>query len=787
MTVEAAYEKIDRYCKKENIGPLVVDVQNRVDLDAIVTYYNLPKNKFIYASATKFCKYDALPSIDSLMYFLKRETGICFVRELSSLFRLKGEKYLKQSLSELLSMSCPGHIVIITYQCSQILDSLVKNDIRLANRVYVIDGKSTKLPQLIFTIKDFGVAPAASVVLDGINTIAKAVETGEYDAIYVETTKRKSDLQLSLYVINEMTDAYDILCKKDVLTEQIEKTIGSDEYWRYVLTEFNAQGYASWEEMLSNKLGDVQKLDEVIANYQAHCGDKIWLWLYFIGIQLFGVHKDKYLSIVAEKADNADDFIHNLYHAILNIDSKANDYWVLYERRKKLLNYLGNPENEVAGYCKLVRCMEKKAIFYLTDNTNQECEMIFRLLDKYGSDYDKKELLNILGEVYPRLHEYLAPYDFEYAGNLNKDLSNLLNKYFQEYKYQKVINKILPECMQVVEQQAARRDYNLLPPRSLLVENIDSSDAQTYFTDAMGVEYLGYIMSRCQALDLMANVLVCRSELPSITSCNKEFFDVLSSEQHPIITFDVLDKIKHRGESGYDYSRADGKLPIHLIRELEVINNLLSKIKTDLASGTYSKAILVSDHGASRLAVIHESENILEMQEKGKHSGRCCLKSEADVKPANVTDAGDFWVLANYDRFKGSRRADVEVHGGATLEEVVVPIIQIIACDHAIEVKIMPVDAAAGFAGVPEIFVSYRKKAAIKIFATQRLQDVSVWIDGHKYAAKPIDDNFYIVESMPEIRRAQIYKVDVLSGGNIIVTGLKLHVKKESGTENDIL
>lgn len=787
MTVEAAYEKIDRYCQKENIGPLLVDVQNRVDLDEIETYYNLPQNKFVYASAPKFCKRDALPSMDFLMYFLKKETGICFVRELSSLFRLMGERYLKQSLSELLSMSCLGHIVIITYQCRQILDSLAKNDLRLANRICIVEGEHTKLPQLVFTIKDLGVAPAASVVLDGINAIAQAVETGADDVIYVETKKRKSDFQLSLYVISEMTDAYNILCKKDVLTAQLKKSIGSAEDWAYALTEFNTHSYAAWEEMLSDKLGDTNKLDKIIANYQAYCRDKRWLWLYFIGLQLFGVSEDRYLSVVTEKTDNPNEFIHNIYHAILNIDSADNDYWEFYKRRKELLNYVGNPANEVADYCKFVRCMEKKAIFYLTDNTYQEQEMQFNFLDKYGSDYTKEELLDILGKVYPSLHEYLEPYDFEYAGILNQDLSNLLNKYFQEYKYQKVTNKILPEFMQVVEQQAIRRDYNLLPPRSLLVGDIDISDSQAYFTDAMGVEYLSYIVSRCQALDLTVNVLVCRSELPSITSHNKEFFDVLSSEQHPIITLDVLDKIKHHGEGDYDYSRADGKLPIHLIRELEHIDSLLGKIKTDLASGVYSKAILISDHGASRLAVIHESENLLEMQEKGKHSGRCCLKSEADVKPVNVTDAEDFWVLANYDRFKGSRKADVEVHGGATLEEVVVPIIQITERSKAIEVRIMPVDAAAGFSGMPEIFVSYRKKAAIKIFATQRLQDVSVRIDGRKYAAKPINDNFYIVESMPEIRRAKIYKLDVLSGDNTLAVGLPLRVRKESGSEKDIL
>ena len=342
--------------------------------------------------------------------------------------------------------------------------------------------------------------------------------------------------------------------------------------------------------------------------------------------------------------------------------------------------------------------------------------------------------------------------------------------------------------MALVEQQAVSRDYNaILQPRSALVEGIDKTNAQTYFTDAMGVEYLGYIMSRCQELQLMAKVSVCRSELPSITSRNKEFWEELSNDHYPIITVDKIDKIKHHGEEGYDYSREDKKLPIHLIRELEIIDDLLRKIKVSLASGSYGKAILISDHGASRLAVIHETESLWEMESAGKHSGRCCPKSEIDVRPESVADADDFWALANYDRFKGSRKANVEVHGGATLEEVVVPIIEITYLSSSVEVKLMPIDAPATFTGTPEIIVSFRKKAAIKIFATQKLMDVSIEIDGHTYDAEPIDDNFYVVKEMPEIRRAKKYTVNVFACGNKIADSLPLIVKKESGSEKSIL
>lgn len=776
MTIDAVFKKIDRYLKKENIGPLVVDVQNSEDLDAVVTHYNLPQNEFICASDTRFCKADEFPDMASLMNFLGNETGNYFVQEVSSFFRLKGETELKQMLMEFLSMSSAGHVVIFTYQCNSFLTSIIRNDRRLDNRICVIDGVHADIPKLVFTAKDVNFCKTNAITC-GIDKIAKLVESSAKGVIVIETGKNKSNFPSSLYSISEMIDPYEILCSKDSLTTHIPKAFASSEDWKYVLSEF--QSYPSWKQLISAKVGNAHSLDIVISNYKNNRSDKRWLWFYFVGLKLFGSASDIYLNAVTKKTNSPEEFIRNLFRTLLDYEPTDQNFAFLYESRKTILNAIGNPIDEIVRYCKIVLSMEEKAIFYLTDNTLQEREMIFRILDKYGLEYDRTTLMETLANIYPSLHEYLLPYRFK---------NDLLNEYFQEYKYQKVINKIFPEFMEVVENQAVARDYNaILQPRSAVIESIDTLDAQTFFTDAMGVEYLGYIMSKCQSLHLMAKVHVCRSELPSITSRNKDFWDVLSTAQYPIITFNKLDKIKHHGEEGYDYSRADRKLPFHLIRELQLIDDLLENIKIDLASGTYKKAILVADHGASRLAVIHETENLVEMESNGQHSGRCCPKSDVDVKPDNATDADDFWALANYDRFKGSRKANVEVHGGATLEEVVVPIIELTYFAEAVEIRIMPVEATVTFSGTPEILVSFRKKAAIKIFSTQKLMDVSIQIDGHVYDAKAVDNNFYIVESMPEIRRAKTYEVDVYACGNKVASALPLRVKKESGSEKSIL
>ncbi len=776
MDIEQTLKRIERYLKKSGVGAMIADVQNSMDLNTLIARCSTPENVIMNASDARFCHEDEIPSVADILNLLSTENKNFFICEVSSFCRLKGEKALTETLREFLAANIAGHAVIITYQCEQILQSIIKNDKRLETRISIVTGEKAALPQIAFTAKGINLGDNYTAI-HGINSLAKAVESEISDTICIETGKSKSSYPNSLYAITDVKRPYDFLCMKDNATMRLSESAGTEELWRYAVSELSE--YSSWERLISEKIGDIHRLNTVIYNYRFN-HDNNRLWLYFIGLKLFGAENDPYLDNAAKKADTAEGLLHHLYRDILEFNPHDKEFARIYEHRKELLNAIGNPLEEVCDFCKIVLVKEREALYYLTDNTVQEKELMFKLLDKYGLDFDKPELMTVIQAIYPELYKYLTPYRFR---------NDLLDSYFQDYKYQKVINKILPEFMNMVNRQAVEREYNaILPPRSSVVEHIDTAKTQTYFTDAMGAEYLGYITSKCQELELSAKVTVSRAELPSITSRNKEFWDTLSTEQYPIITFDKLDKIKHHGEEGYDYSKESKKLPIHLIRELELIGGLLEKIKADIAGGTYDKAVLISDHGASRLAVIHETECLWEMGTKGQHSGRCCPKSELDERPASAADADDFWSLANYDRFKGGRKASVEVHGGATLEEVVVPIIEISCLNTAaVEIKILPLDAPASFDGIPEIAVSYRKKAAVKIFSTQRLTDVTVEIDGHTYEAKEIGDNFYAVEAMPEIRRPKTYMVNVYDCGSMIASALPLKVKKEGISEKSIL
>ena len=185
--------------------------------------------------------------------------------------------------------------------------------------------------------------------------------------------------------------------------------------------------------------------------------------------------------------------------------------------------------------------------------------------------------------------------------------------------------------------------------------------------------------------------------------------------------------------------------------------------------------------GDSRFAVIYVKENQLKMASKCEHSGRCCPKDEADVQSEYATEANDFWVLANYDRFKGGRKASVEVHGGATLEEVTVPIIELTYFNDDIEISInskLPIE------------ISYRKKAKLQLFSKTKLAGMTVCVNGKKledkyYDAEPQGYNLYLI-NMPDIKVAGNYTLTVYSNDNKVAE-LTFDVKKEGSSERNIL
>lgn len=281
-----------------------------------------------------------------------------------------------------------------------------------------------------------------------------------------------------------------------------------------------------------------------------------------------------------------------------------------------------------------------------------------------------------------------------------------------------------------METLAKSRAFNRLPTRNEIIEGLDKDSTYLYWLDSLGVEYLAFIKELVYMRGLSISISIARAEQPTITVYNRDFYDTWPENKKE--KNDELDETKHKAKGGYNFQ--NNKLPIYLAKELDIISSVIDKAATELALRRYKRFLIVSDHGASRLAVLRRKEEKYETDTKGENSGRCCKFFEPYDLPFAVEENG-YLVLADYGRFKGSRAANVEVHGGASLEEVVVPVIELMLKDNTITVEVVE----------KFVTVDFRTGTEITLFLNTPVKNVSVVINNKRYPALALDSNRYKV------------------------------------------
>lgn len=600
--------------------------------------------------------------------------------------------------------------------------------------------------------------------IDGVKALLDEFESGK------TTIKVKSNVVFDspMFVVSRINSAYDAI-KHILPTFSIAESFGTDEQWTEFLSSLNAAN------------GEISSIIEEFG-VNPENGFSAWInganyknWLYFIALKLkLSEINNSYLKYVIEMTTLFEDFKRNIINAIINVPHTDRRFDTFYNERKVLVEKFA--ESDIAAFVSENRRDLTESIYKLTDRTLTEREEFIALF----SSVDKEALLRRAEVSYPALVDYLRKYIFV-DPKVNKELNALLTEYFEAYKSQKINNVIIDDFLAQVEMLATERKYNSLRTRSEVLTSLNLTDTYLYWIDALGVEFLGYIQKLCENKGLSLRIYIAQAELPTITSMNNEFYIEWKGQKEKE---QRLDELKHKESGGYIHQ--SGNPPIHLAKELDIISEVLEKAATKLALHHCKKVLIVSDHGASRLAVINEQEEKYDTDTKGEHSGRC-RKKPADYSPtlydlpfATESPDGQFLVLANYGRFKGSRRANVEVHGGASLEEVVIPIIEITLANPDTSVEVIDND---------KLFASFRKPLEFTLFSKTELQRVSVVIKGVStpLAAEKVDKNHYHIRT--EIKRPGKYLADVFDSDNLIgkinIDVLSETQKKSSGDDFD--
>ena len=378
-------------------------------------------------------------------------------------------------------------------------------------------------------------------------------------------------------------------------------------------------------------------------------------------------HDDSYLchcvlgsATIAEIQDHVLHDIFSLYNSRPN--------WI--KESQKLIEAMGlERDDEYFALLDQIPVYDDRLQF-LSGKAKNDRIYLLRLVGKWMRE-DSSQVLtsNKLQQVYPELFAYLNQSDYD----------SDLGRYFSLYKAHKLENS-LPEDEELYFSGIQPDAYDY---RFAALSNMVSDDSVILWIDALGAEWLPLLMWSLNHDDngSVKDVVIAQASLPTETCYNDQWTQM----SIPHKKLDRLDKLAHKGViDDPDYYTC-------VEDQLSFISTLNKTVDTLLKE--YHRVIITGDHGTSRLAArfFHKRDGASVPQGATvcSHGRYCRLSDNTVVLHPNIVYAKDkaganYAVFNNYDHFVQSGFAAGaddenaiygEVHGGATPEEMLVPVI----------------------------------------------------------------------------------------------------------------
>lgn len=742
---------IDRYINSAKGLPFFYVVG---DDDYLLTLHALLQRGLKLARTSDFCnKDDKFPDLDEMVDFFRtadvdyRDNKYVLVG-LGEYLALRGPDEALNELRRLKTTTLGNaRVVLLLRGISSQASTLISDDARLTaqDRAHSCTNPLSNLAATNIT-QDVGL-----VERKGIKWLIRAFEDGACGDVRFSSIL---SFTKSIFPVSVITGAYAALCHT-IKGFALPQKLGSDEQWTQLFSALKNADFSFdkvFEDYRTDEYSELFIVEKV-------SGLEFKNWLFFIYLKANIDHiQNSYLVRVVRITDSFSSFKENILTHIVSISHTDREFKKLYNERKKIVR--GFPESDVAIFVKANSIDPTEEIYRYTDNTILEKQHVIRWVAKNGW-HDN------IAYVYPALAAYLRKFIFDCGS-----LSGILTDYFDRYKYQKVENRIDDDFLHLVESYGDSLKYTKLQTRDNAINSIeDKGSAFLYWIDALGVEYLSYFTELARQKGLSMHIDIARADLPTITSINRSFFESWPGKGK--YKEERLDDIKHHEKGGFFFTSCED--PIHIASELQVIEQAMEYAATELAMHNYKTFVIASDHGASRLAVLRKKEEKYATDTKGEHSGRCCKVFDGCDLEHKLEENG-YLVLTDYGRFKGSRAANVEVHGGATLEEVVIPIITLkLRKQGAVEIRVLNSD---------KLQADRKAGTAVSLYISDvdKTDSIGIVIDGRRYPGRCDDPSHYCVQ-LSDIKRSKVCMAEVYDGDDLLGS-VTLNIKGKSGSIN---
>lgn len=456
------------------------------------------------------------------------------------------------------------------------------------------------------------------------------------------------------YSISVFNNSFELLVNKGQGCDQLKQEWGNETQWNWLASLINKGEHLRTLILRTFNLADFD-VKSLFSRWKEYDDNQQWLaWLWCKIKQPSG-----YFGYVIKNSNERRLFEEKVINSIFDIDinTKKQELSILRERIE-LIQYTGIqtvPSTFWERFGLINDSVKKlKCLSGVTEEEKYKViEVVAELLE---NKVEEEEWYDYLSIVYPELSYYLRVSDYN-----NETVYN----YFYYYVRAKLVDKVDDSISKLV-QDVVNKDMWVYPSRNSTLQPNNRSDILFYWVDGMGAEWLGLIegILSNEFEDIEYEYQIARANLPTITACNKDW-----EWQQNYKIYRDYDRTIHGYACEY---------PKYIVEEFEHIKKIVRNAVNLLNDN--SSVVITADHGTSRLAAINkqQSVSVSENVKVLKHGRYCINDGSLDTSVfKECVEEDNKLIFATYGRFCIGGNVPGEIHGGATLEEVLVPVITI--------------------------------------------------------------------------------------------------------------
>ncbi|WP_288488024.1 BREX-4 system phosphatase PglZ [uncultured Alistipes sp.] len=307
-------------------------------------------------------------------------------------------------------------------------------------------------------------------------------------------------------------------------------------------------------------------------------------------------------------------------------------------------------ENQEIGY--------DGALKYVTALTPSERYLLIEWLGQQKIDRES------IKELFPELYYYTAPL------SLGLEEENVwVNAYFDAYRQSKITNGLTAQLAQIIkEKNTSVASFELWKDNFKTVKTLLYGRADIdvfYWIDGLGVDWIPFIAHVIEQRKVdgvyLNEIHIGTAQLPTTTSVNRiKLEELASGKLHKISNIDT-------------YAHTTKCFPNYIVEEMAKVKEAIESV---LVHYNGKKIAFVSDHGISYLAQYGTGLNLAGFH--AEHAGRCASSEKRKISQDDqyiIVDDDKTICSLSHNSLSSKTPMGQGAHGGATPEEVLVPII----------------------------------------------------------------------------------------------------------------